>query len=443
MYNLSPLNFPKIDSTSSWCGKFPKSPGIYFVWDSNNDPVYIGASIDIQQRFKQRGTLQKRQINDLGSFVTVLPWDKRECQKDINVSNQQLIQMLYGDMLVLENIYINIYKPPLNKSFHYLSDKEIAAYYDNATNTILNLIDVHFENFPERVVHIMELTANFLDMRDHQDSSPEIDGWDLGYQFLHAVFCDMEDALSLSYKSETGQDIVCDFLEINEFSTYLLESWREKIDLNILAYKCLSLSEKFFVLTRCGNFPIAGILPDNKLIYDSPSWYCPSEEPNKAVITQEIKPIDPLDKFFDSDSSKLALEQSGLSKKEFIHMAIESYINRPNSTDKSISEMSIQELKANKKKSGVGVLLVEKAIDRVMEYNSQCQNRDERYQISINLLKELTGCATATIQLVTGKYDAIGTKTESIENHHKMMEIPYSPVFNRGKPSITIAIDFS
>lgn len=171
------------------------------------------------------------------------------------------------------------------------------------------------------------------------------------------------------------------------------------------------------------------------------------EETKKSPHGEELKsvnnPQDTLDNFFNTETIKLALEQSGLSKEEFVQTAISFYVNRPKSIEKSIYEMSIEELKANKKKSGVGTLLIEKAVDKIIEYNGQCKDRDKRYQIGINMLKDLTGCNTATIQSVVGKYNTPGTKTEDIEKHHEMMGIPpHNPAFNRGKPSIKNFIDF-
>lgn len=93
------------------------------------------------------------------------------------------------------------------------------------------------------------------------------------------------------------------------------------------------------------------------------------------------------------------------------------------------------------RQQGAADELVRRAIEAVMKHNDSTNNPDMRYQISLSVLKTMTGVNNKAIQKYIGYHPAkgepvLGKMENNIKVHHQNLGISESPVFNRGKQPI-------
>lgn len=171
-----------------------------------------------------------------------------------------------------------------------------------------------------------------------------------------------------------------------------------------------------------------------------------SVEPPPAVeeekTTTEALPETPysaeIEEALASEPVQVALKRLGMERDRFIVEAIYAY-GRANQggNDAEISKLSTTELMGSRKR-GYGEALVERAVRAVMEWNSQQQSPDLRYQITYPIVKELTQCSTAVMARVLGNPTGgiQGSMVDEINDHHEMLGM-VSKVYNRGKDPIS------
>lgn len=123
-----------------------------------------------------------------------------------------------------------------------------------------------------------------------------------------------------------------------------------------------------------------------------------------------------------------AIDISGLDQSEFIKRAIKAYASHFKIHNKDVESMTNSELMKSRVK-GSGEELVRRAIDGIITYNNDQPEKENRYQISLSILKTLTGCRQNIIQDAMKKYEV------KINTHHEH-KVSLNPTWNRGKADI-------